>query len=106
MRATALILLLVVLGAAPVRAKVFYAKSEALKLVCAFYEPLDYLPSDRWLGQFKGRGPASQPRIGNDVVSITGATRPGRSCCATRRSTSDAGLEESSAWPRRGPRRS
>ena len=46
--------------------------------VCAFYEPQDYLPGERWLGQFKGKTPAQPPRVGADIVSITGATLTSR----------------------------
>lgn len=46
--------------------------------VCAFYEPQDYLPTDRWLTQFKGRDPAHPPRVGAEIASITGATLSSR----------------------------
>ena len=46
--------------------------------VCAFYEPQDYLPGGRWLGQFKGKEPTHPPRVGTDIVSITGATLTSR----------------------------
>lgn len=46
--------------------------------VCAFYEPQDYLPGERWLGQFKGRDPSHPPRVGADITGITGATLSSR----------------------------
>lgn len=46
--------------------------------VCAFYEPQDYLPGDRWLAQFRGRDGARPPRVGSDITGITGATLSSR----------------------------
>lgn len=46
--------------------------------VCAFYEPQDYLPGDRWLAQFRGRDGSKPPRVGNDITGITGATLSSR----------------------------
>lgn len=46
--------------------------------VCAFHEPLDYLPHDRWLQQFKGRDGARPLRVGNEIAGITGATLTAR----------------------------
>ena len=46
--------------------------------VCAFYEPQDYLPSDRWLALFRGRDPSKPPRVGSDITSISGATLSSR----------------------------
>jgi hypothetical protein len=46
--------------------------------VCAFYEPLDYLPPDRWLGQFRGRNGSGTLRVGVEIAGITGATLSAR----------------------------
>ena len=50
--------------------------------VCAFYEPQDYLPAERWLAQFKGRDPAHPPVVGNEIAAITGATLSSRAVAA------------------------
>jgi Na+-translocating ferredoxin:NAD+ oxidoreductase RnfG subunit len=42
--------------------------------VLAFYEPLEYLPSDRWLEQFDGKDSSSDLRIGHGIAAITGST--------------------------------
>lgn len=42
--------------------------------VLAFYEPLDYLPSERWYAGFIGKGRADGLRIGRDVDAVSGAT--------------------------------
>ena len=42
--------------------------------VLAFYEPLEYLPGERWLGQFASKGCGDQLRVGRDIVGITGST--------------------------------
>jgi len=47
-------------------------------LVLAFHEPLEYLPPDRWLKQFEGKTPATNPRLGRDIAGITGATLTAR----------------------------
>lgn len=46
--------------------------------VCAFYEPQDYMPGERWLAQFRGRDGSRPPRVGNDITGITGATLSSR----------------------------
>jgi hypothetical protein len=46
--------------------------------VLAFYEPLDYLPSSRWLGQFEGRRLDEHFRIGDEIAAITGSTLSSR----------------------------
>lgn len=46
--------------------------------VCAFYEPQDYMPGDRWLALFRGRDPSAPPRVGADITGITGATLSSR----------------------------
>ena len=44
-------------------------------VVLAFYEPPEYAPPARWLGQFEGRGLDDSPwRLGHDVHGISGAT--------------------------------
>lgn len=42
--------------------------------VMAFYEPLEYLPSDRWLKQYDGTTLDAELRIGRRIAAITGAT--------------------------------
>lgn len=46
--------------------------------VCAFYEPQEYMPSDRWMAQFNGRSASAQNRVDQDVVGITGSTLSAR----------------------------
>ena len=45
-------------------------------LMLAFYEPPEYRPPDRWLGQFHGRSArdARDWRVGRNVHGLTGAT--------------------------------
>jgi hypothetical protein len=44
-------------------------------VVLAFYEPPEYAPPERWLGQFEGRVLDESPwRVGRDVHGIAGAT--------------------------------
>lgn len=42
--------------------------------VLAFYEPLEYLPADRWLEQYRGKALAPDLEVGNRIAGITGAT--------------------------------
>ena len=42
--------------------------------ILAFHEPLDYLPTDRWYGQFSGKTKADRLRVGGDVHGVVGAT--------------------------------
>lgn len=42
--------------------------------VLAFFEPSEYSPSPRWLGQFAGRSGVMDLRLGKDLHGITGAT--------------------------------
>lgn len=42
--------------------------------VLAFYEPEDYLPTDRWLGQFEGRGLTPDLAVNHGIQGIAGAT--------------------------------
>ena len=46
--------------------------------VLAFYEPLEYLPSARWLEQLKGKRLGSGLRIGRDLAAVTGSTLSSR----------------------------
>jgi hypothetical protein len=54
--------------------------------VLAFLEPPEYLPSDRWLAQFRGKGPEDRLAVGRDVAAISGATLTAR------------GVAEESRW--------
>ncbi|WP_337287349.1 FMN-binding protein [Candidatus Methylomirabilis sp.] len=47
-------------------------------LVLAFYEPLDYLPNERWLKQFDQARLAPDLRVGGRIAGITGATLTAR----------------------------
>jgi hypothetical protein len=40
----------------------------------AFYEPLEYLPSDRWLTQFAGKKADDDLQVGRGIAAITGST--------------------------------
>jgi len=42
--------------------------------VMAFYEPEEYLPSERWLQQYPGSTLATDLRIGRRIAAITGST--------------------------------
>jgi hypothetical protein len=42
--------------------------------VLAFHEPIEYLPPDRWLGQFPGTTSDARLRVGQDVHGIAGST--------------------------------
>jgi hypothetical protein len=42
--------------------------------VLAFYEPLEYLPSDRWLAQFNGKHSDDDLQIGREIAAITGSS--------------------------------
>jgi hypothetical protein len=44
----------------------------------AFYEPLEYVPGDRWLGQFRGRRLTDNLRVGDEIAAITGSTLSSR----------------------------
>jgi hypothetical protein len=50
--------------------------------VLAFYEPLDYLPAERWYAQFEGRSTEDALRLGRDIHGVAGATLSARA--ATR----------------------
>ena len=42
--------------------------------VLAFYEPLEYLPSNRWLEQFQGQQVGDDLHVGRGIAAITGST--------------------------------
>jgi len=44
----------------------------------AFYEPLEYLPSERWLARLSNRQLADELRVGRGVAGITGSTLSSR----------------------------
>jgi transcriptional regulator of nitric oxide reductase len=44
----------------------------------AFHEPLEYMPSARWYGQFEAKTLAAPLRLGGDVHGIVGATLSAR----------------------------
>lgn len=46
--------------------------------VLAFYEPLEYLPSELWLNQFINKTFKSEFRLNGDIQGITGATLSSR----------------------------
>ncbi len=46
--------------------------------VLAFHEPLEYMPNDRWYGQFERKSRAEPLRLGGDVHGIVGATLSAR----------------------------
>ncbi len=46
--------------------------------VLAFYEPTDYLPSERWLQQFLGKSMPDDLRVGRGIDGITGSTLSAR----------------------------
>jgi hypothetical protein len=54
--------------------------------VIAFLEPSEYLPPERWLEQFAGKGHSDRLAVGDDVAPITGATLSAR------------GIAERSRW--------
>lgn len=50
----------------------------ASTLILAFYEPLDYLPPERWLKQFDQAKLTPDLRVGGRIAGITGATLTAR----------------------------
>jgi hypothetical protein len=46
--------------------------------VLAFHEPLDYLPNQRWYGQFDEKSLASPLRLGGDIHGVVGSTLSAR----------------------------
>ena len=77
-------------GYAVIHAHVVRTKRETLALafepdgrirriaILAFLEPAEYRPTDRWLAQFAGKGPADRLAVGDDLAPITGATLSAR----------------------------
>jgi hypothetical protein len=55
-------------------------------VVLVFLEPPEYKPSERWLGQFDGKGPADRLAVGDDLAAISGSTLSAR------------GVAEQSRW--------
>lgn len=47
-------------------------------LILAFYEPLEYLPQDRWLKQFEQKTLGDGLIPGRDIAGLTGATLTAR----------------------------
>lgn len=43
-------------------------------VILAFHEPLEYLPPDRWLTQFRRKAAARELHVGREISGITGAT--------------------------------
>ena len=43
-------------------------------LILAFHEPLDYLPTDKWLEQFKEKDIKESIRPGDDIAGILGSS--------------------------------
>lgn len=56
-------------------------KVESVKIL-AFWEPLDYLPTNRWYTQFSGMDRDDRIRVGRDVDAISGATLSARAASA------------------------
>ena len=48
----------------------------------AFYEPLEYLPNERWFRQFPGRTLTSKLRVGDEIAAISGSTLSSRAVTA------------------------
>jgi hypothetical protein len=47
-------------------------------VVLSFLEPPEYKPSERWLGQFDGKGATDRLAIGDDLAPISGSTLSAR----------------------------
>jgi len=87
-----------VLGHAVVQSHVVRTKRETLLVafepdgrirriaVVSFLEPPEYKPSERWLGQFAGKGTADRLAVGDDLAPISGSTLSAR------------GVAEQSRW--------
>jgi len=43
-------------------------------IILAFHEPLEYLPSERWLEQFREKNLSPDLRVGRDIAGIAGST--------------------------------
>lgn len=87
-----------VLGHAAIHSHVVRTKRETFTLafepdgrirrivVVSFLEPAEYMPSERWLAQFRGKGEKDRLVVGDDLAPITGATLSAR------------GIAEESRW--------
>ena len=53
--------------------------------ILAFYEPLEYLPRERWFRQFLGVSRNNDLRLGWDIHGISGATLSARAATASVR---------------------
>ena len=53
--------------------------------VLAFYEPLGYLPRERWYEQFVGASRKDDLRLGWDIHGVSGATLSARAAAASTR---------------------
>ncbi len=53
--------------------------------ILAFHEPLDYLPSEKWFGQFAGKTLEDRLRVGDDVHGVVNATLSTRTATASIR---------------------
>jgi hypothetical protein len=51
----------------------------------AFYEPLEYAPSARWLEQFRGQGLGDDLQVGRRIAAITGSTLTSRAVAGSVR---------------------
>ena len=47
-------------------------------VVLSFLEPPEYKPSERWLGQFEGKGATDRLAVGDDLAPISGSTLSAR----------------------------
>ena len=73
--------------------------------VLAFGEPVDYIPRDRWYGQFDGRSLDADLSLGRKIRGVTGATPScpprGRDRRAPRPPATRAGRPDAGRGPRR-----
>lgn len=53
--------------------------------VLAFYEPQEYLPTDRWRGQFDGKRIDDDLQVGRGIAAITGSTLSSRAIAGSVR---------------------
>jgi len=53
------------------------AKLKSIEII-AFNEPIEYIPSKKWLSQFNGLSIDKEPIVGKDISTITGATLSAR----------------------------
>ena len=55
--------------------------------ILAFHEPLDYMPSEKWYGQFVGKTRKDALRVGGDVHGVVNATLSTRAASDSVRRT-------------------